>query len=109
MNGLTLQEDMAATLQARLSWPQADACAADLMARFDRMMRNCPLTCQHCRHAPATAALVADLHALRVVHLVCGACGQAGIRDASQISASPSSVWLFMLIPASPATGDDHA
>lgn len=35
-----LQDDMAATLQARLSWPQADACAADLMGRFRRRVRS---------------------------------------------------------------------
>ena len=46
MNGLSLKDDMAATLQARLSWPQADVCAADLTDRFARIMRgsneDCP-------------------------------------------------------------------
>ena len=99
-NGLTLQEDMAATLQARMSWPQADACAADLTAMFGRRMRNCPLTCEYCDCAPATYLLVADLPKDRAVDLVCGACGEAGVRDAAQISVSRSSVWLFTLTPA---------
>jgi hypothetical protein len=31
---LSLKDDMAAQLQARMSWPQADACAADLVTRI---------------------------------------------------------------------------
>lgn len=103
-NGLTLQEDMAASLQARMSWPQADACAADLTMMFGRRMRNCPLTCEYCDCAPATHLLVADLvkpAGGRATDLVCTACGEAGVRDAAQISVSRSSVWLFALIPAS--------
>lgn len=107
-NGLTLQEDMAATLQARLSWPQAEACAADLTGRFGRMMRDCPLTCEHCDCAPATHLLVADLArpaGSRATDLVCKPCGEAGVRDATQISASRSSVWLFALIPSGTVPG----
>ncbi len=107
-NGLTLKDDMAATLQARLSWPQADACAADLMGRFGRMMRNCPLTCEYCDCAPATHLLVADLARPaggRTADLVCGKCGEAGVRDVAQISVSRSPVWLFTLIPSAPGTG----
>jgi hypothetical protein len=103
VNSLSLKDDMAATLQARLSWPQADACAADLMGRFGRMMADCPLTCEYCDCAPASYLLVADLAkppGSRATDLVCKACGEAGVRDAAQISVSGSSVWLFTLIPA---------
>lgn len=100
MSTLSLQDDMAATLQARLSWPQADGCAADLMAMFGRRMRDCPLTCEHCRSAPATHLLAADLHPGRMTALVCGPCGARGIEDAGVIAKAASSVWLFTLIPA---------
>lgn len=75
-NGPTLRDDMAATLQARMSWPAAGACADDLMGRFGRMMRDCPLTCEHCKSAPATHLLVADLESRRITRLVCGPCGE---------------------------------
>src|ERR1039457_7060230 len=91
MNGLSLKDDMAATLQARMSWPQADDCAADLIGRFGRMMRDSPLTCEHCKHAPATNLLVADLTPRRVTALVCGPCGEKGTRDAARIAKAASS------------------
>jgi hypothetical protein len=103
MSTLSLQDDMAAQLQARLSWPQAEACATDLTMMFGRRMRDCPLTCEYCDCAPATHLLVADLAkpvGSRATDLVCRKCGEAGVRDAAQISASRSSVWLFALIPA---------
>ena len=100
MNGLSLKDDMAATLQARMSWPQADACAADLMGRFGRMMRDCPLTCEHCKSAPATHLVVADLTSRRITRLVCGPCGERDRTDAALITKATSSVWLFALIPA---------
>lgn len=106
MSTLNLRDDMAATLQARLSWPQADSCADDLMAMFGRRMRNGPLTCEYCDSGPATHLLVADLvkpAGGRAADLVCTACGEAGVRDAAQISVSRSSVWLFALIPAGKA------
>lgn len=109
MSTLSLQDDMAAQLQARLSWPQAEACAADLIAMFGRHMQDCPLTCEYCQGAPATHLLVADLAkpaGSRATDLVCRACGEAGIRDAAQISVSRSSVWLFTLIPAGRFAGD---
>ncbi|HEV2451627.1 MAG TPA: hypothetical protein VGS62_06855 [Streptosporangiaceae bacterium] len=102
MSALNLQDDMAAQLQARMSWPQAEACAADLAMMFGRRMRDCPLTCEYCDCAPAAYLLVADLAkpaGSRATDLVCKACGEAGVRDAAQISASPSSVWLFALVP----------
>jgi hypothetical protein len=100
---IPLKDDIAATLQARMSWPQADACAVDLTRRFGRMMQDCPLTCEYCQGAPATHLLVADLAkpaGSRATDLVCGACGEAGVRDAAQISVARSSAWLFALIPA---------
>lgn len=106
MSTLSLQDDMAAQLQARMSWPQAEACATDLIMMFGRRMRDCPLTCEYCDCAPATHLLVADLAkpvGSRATDLVCKACGEAGVRDAAQISASRSSVWLFALIPAGKA------
>jgi hypothetical protein len=106
MAPLSLQDDMAAQLQARMSWPQAEACATDLTQMFGRRMRDCPLTCEYCDCAPATHLLVADLAKPagdRATALVCKACGVAGVRDAAQISVSPSSVWLFTLIPAGKA------
>ena len=98
-NGLSLKDDMAATLQARLSWPQADACAADLMGRFGRMMFSCPLTCEYCRHAPATHLLVTDLVPRRVQALVCGECGFRNFKAAREIALAPSAAWLFRLLP----------
>ena len=100
MNSLSLKDDMAATLQARMSWPQADACAADLMGRFGRMMRDCPLTCEHCKSAPATHLVVADLMSRRITRLTCGPCGERDRTDAALIAKATSSVWLFALIPA---------
>lgn len=100
MSALSLKDDMAATLQARLSWPQADGCAADLIAMFGRRMQDFPLTCEYCSHAPATHLLVADLSVGRAENLVCGPCGTKNVRDARKISRSASSAWLFMLIPA---------
>ena len=100
MNGLSLKDDMAATLQARMSWPQADACAADLMGRFGRMMRDCPLTCQYCKHAPATHLLVADVRARRVKALACGPCATRNLETAARITKGAQSAWLFALIPA---------
>jgi hypothetical protein len=106
MTALSLQDDMAAQLQARLSWPQAEACATDLTMMFGRRMRDCPLTCEHCQGEPATHLLVADLAkpaGSRATDLVCKACGEAGVWDAAQISVSPFSAWLFALIPAGKA------
>lgn len=103
-NGLTLQEDMAAQLQARMSWPQAEACAADLIMMFGRRMRDFPLTCEHCKSAPATHLLAADISVGRVTQLTCGACGQRGIKDAGEIARAASAVWLFALIPAGKGT-----
>lgn len=103
-DGLTLAENMAATLQARMPWPRAEACAADLIIMFRHRMRDCPLTCQYCDCAPATHLLVADLvkpAGDRAVDLVCGACGEAGVRDAAQDGVSRPPAWLFALIPAS--------
>jgi hypothetical protein len=102
-NGLTLRDDMAATLQARMSWPAADACADDLMGRFGRMMRDCPLTCVYCKSAPATHLLVADLKSRRATDLVCEPCGGRGVGDAVWVAAAESSIWLFALIPAGKA------
>jgi len=100
MSTLNLHDDMAAQLQARMSWPQAEACATDLTMMFGRRMRNCPLTCEYCNHAPATHLLVADLSAGRAAHLVCGPCGERNVSDAAVIAKAPSSTWLFALIPA---------
>ena len=103
MNTLSLKDDMAATLQARMSWPQADACADDLMGRFGRMMHNCPLTCEHCKSAPATHLVVADLPSRRITRLVCGPCGEKDRADATLIAKAVSAVWLFALVPAGKA------
>lgn len=100
MSTLPLRDDMAATLQARLSWPQADACADDLTAMFGRRMRRFPLTCEYCTHAPASHLLVADLPTGRAAHLVCGPCGTRNVGDARKIAKSAPSAWLFALIPA---------
>lgn len=97
---LSLQDDMAATLQARMSWPQADACATDLTMMFGRRMRDCPLTCEHCKNAPATHLVVADLESRRITRLVCGVCGERDRNDAALIAKATSAVWLFALIPA---------
>src|SRR5580698_8587306 len=102
-NGLTLRDDMAATLQARMSWPQADACADDLMGRFGRTMRECPLTCEHCRSAPATHLVVADLPSRPITRPVCRPCGERDREDAALLAKATSAVWLFTLIPAGKA------
>lgn len=100
MTALNLQDDMAALLQARMSWPAAAGCAADLVMMFGRRMRDCPLTCQFCTHAPATHLLAADLKTGRFLKLVCGTCGNAGIADARKIAKTAPSAWLFTLVPA---------
>lgn len=100
MSTLSLQDDMAAQIQARLSWPQAEACATDLIMMFGRRMRDCPLTCEHCRCAPATYLLVADLSPGRHTRLVCGPCGERDREDAAWVAKAASSIWLFALIPA---------
>ena len=103
MSTLSLQDDMAAQLQARMSWPQADACATDLIMMFGRRMRDCPLTCEHCKSAPATHLLVADLESRRITRLVCGPCGERDRNDAALIAKATSAVWLLTLIPAGKA------
>jgi len=100
---LSLQDDMAAQLQARMSWPQADACATDLIMMFGRRMRNCPLTCEYCSRAPATHLVVADLESRRITRLTCGPCGERDRGDAALIAKAASAVWLFALIPAGKA------
>lgn len=60
---------------------------------------TCPLTCSHCRNAPAVMLLVADLSVGRVAHLVCARCGTRGTGDAGRIARAPSSAWLFALTP----------
>jgi hypothetical protein len=97
MSALSLKDDVAATLQARMSWPQADACAADLMDRFTRMMRDYPLTCEYCRNSPATRLIVVDFEYSRVKAVVCEPCGRRSLPDAARVA---QSAWLFALIPA---------
>jgi hypothetical protein len=58
------------------------------------------LPCEYCMHAPAACCLVADLYVGRVTSLLCVPCGTRNVRDARKIARTPSSVWLFMLVPA---------
>jgi|HubBroStandDraft_4_1064222.scaffolds.fasta_scaffold1606046_1 hypothetical protein len=99
-NGLSLREDIAATLQARMSWPQADACATDVVRRFERHMQQYPLTCEFCKHAPATHLLVADLRGGQRRWLVCAEHAAGNAETARTIARSPASAWLFALVPA---------
>ena len=99
-NGLSLRDDIAATLQARMSWPQADACAADVVARFERHMQQYPLTCEFSKHAPGTHLLVADLSGGQRRWLVCAECAGRDAGRAAEIAKSPASAWLFALVPA---------
>lgn len=96
---MNIRDNIAATLQARMSWPQADACAGDVVSRFGRQMLDCPLTCQFCRCKPATQLLVTDFTSGRTMHLTCSECGQRSLPEARVIARSPSSAWLFTLVP----------
>jgi hypothetical protein len=60
-----------------------------------------PLTCERCKHAPATHLLVADLPspaAKRITDLVCAECGPHGVKDARDWPVK--SVHLFILTEA---------
>lgn len=63
-------------------------------------MRECPLTCEYCKHGPATHLLVFDLRTRRINSLVCETCGNRSIGAARKIAKAASSVWLFTLAPA---------
>jgi hypothetical protein len=62
-----------------------------------------PLTCEHCKCAPATNLVVADLPSRRIARLVCGPCGERDRTDAALIAKATSAVWLFTLIPTGKA------
>jgi hypothetical protein len=67
-----------------------------------------PLTCDWCKHEPATYLAVYDITAHgrthRVQKVIGGACVKRDWDHASDIAVSPRSAWLFVLVPETPAT-----
>ena len=66
------------------------------------------LTCEHCKHAPATHLLIADVRSRRMTALACRSCGDWGIKTAERISGTAMSAWLFALTPADPGATSVH-
>jgi hypothetical protein len=96
-NGLSLTDDIAATLQARLSWPQADGCAADVVAMFGRRMQATRLHCQLCA-APVTHLVTGRLNGSEAAVMTCEPCSHRQADEMARWSGR-SAVQRFMLIP----------